>query len=351
MRLHANRTAAIQATKFCVVGGSGYVVNLLVYSMLLGTDRVDYVVAAVLAFIVAVANNYTWNRLWTFSSVGNAIASESLRFFVVAAAALGANILFLRTFVGLGLDAVPAQTGAVILATPVNFLGCKLWTFRAHPSTRRAADLPAPIGRLATSGRRIVGDVRQSLSTGPLLLLHWHRLRARVTENLELLWPRALIALAVRFGGFCFIAMNGIVLYTILFAAGTELLDFPYAIAGFLGTEAVTLWSYVFLETWVFHNRTYAYTRFSRIAFFFVVTHATIALSAPLLLSLSALGFEYLVANVLSVMVVTLCRFGLADAWVWRLASAAAEPAERLLLQGVRPQPTPATGLTDVVGA
>ena len=55
-----------QLVKFCVVGASGYVVNLAVFALLLDVVGLHYISAAVGSFLVAVTNNYTWNRLWTF---------------------------------------------------------------------------------------------------------------------------------------------------------------------------------------------------------------------------------------------------------------------------------------------
>ena len=52
--------------RFCVVGASGYVVNLAVYTLLLKAGDVHYLLAGDGSFLVAVTSNYTWNRLWTF---------------------------------------------------------------------------------------------------------------------------------------------------------------------------------------------------------------------------------------------------------------------------------------------
>ena len=52
--------------KFCAVGASGYVVNLIVYIALLDGANLHYRLAATGSFLVAVTNNYLWNRLWTF---------------------------------------------------------------------------------------------------------------------------------------------------------------------------------------------------------------------------------------------------------------------------------------------
>jgi putative flippase GtrA len=43
-----------------------------------------------------------------------------------------ANILLLTGLIALGLDKVVSQAIAVILVTPLNFLGNKLWSFRSR---------------------------------------------------------------------------------------------------------------------------------------------------------------------------------------------------------------------------
>jgi dolichol-phosphate mannosyltransferase len=120
----------IQLAKFCAVGASGYVVNLAVYTALVHGADAHYVPAAIVSFLVAVTNNYTWNRLWTFRRQRGHVAYQGLRFLVVSCLALGANILFLTALIAAGLGEVPAQAVAIILVTPLNFVGNKLWSFR-----------------------------------------------------------------------------------------------------------------------------------------------------------------------------------------------------------------------------
>jgi putative flippase GtrA len=118
-----------QLVKFCLVGSSGYVVNLAVYTVLLKVFGVHYIPAAVCSFLVAVTNNYTWNRLWTFRSQRGHYAYQGMRFFVVSLLALGANLVVLQLYVEAGVDKVAAQAIAIVLVTPVNFIGNKLWSF------------------------------------------------------------------------------------------------------------------------------------------------------------------------------------------------------------------------------
>ncbi len=125
-----------QLARFCVVGASGYVVNLAVYTLLLHFAGLHYLAAATLSFLVAVTNNYTWNRLWTFRGQRGNVGVQGLRFLVVSTTALAANLLVLRLLVGEAeLGKVLAQAIAIVLVTPLNFVGNKLWSFgpsRSH---------------------------------------------------------------------------------------------------------------------------------------------------------------------------------------------------------------------------
>ena len=118
-----------QLAKFCAVGATGYLVNLAVYAFLLDVVGFHYLSAAVGSFLVAVTNNYLWNRLWTFRAQRGAVAYQGVRFFVVSTAALLANLAVLEILVSLGLGEFVAQAIAIVLVTPVNFVGNKLWSF------------------------------------------------------------------------------------------------------------------------------------------------------------------------------------------------------------------------------
>ena len=120
----------VQLAKFSAVGLSGYVINLVVYTALLKGAGFHYAVAATCSFLVAVTNNYTWNRLWTFRGQRGHVGYQGLRFFIVSLLALAANEVLLTTFVAAGAGKVVAQAIAVVLVTPINFVGNKLWSFR-----------------------------------------------------------------------------------------------------------------------------------------------------------------------------------------------------------------------------
>ena len=119
-----------QLAKFCVVGASGYVVNLLVYTALLDGANLQYRLAATGSFLVAATNNYLWNRLWTFSHRRGHFGYQGLRFLVVSVIVYAGNLAILTVLVELGLGKIVSQAIAIVLVTPANFLGNKLWSFR-----------------------------------------------------------------------------------------------------------------------------------------------------------------------------------------------------------------------------
>lgn len=119
----------IQLAKFCLVGASGYAVNLAVYATLLHFG-VYYLLAAVGSFLVAVTNNYTWNRVWTFRRQRGHLVFQGFRFLLVSVVALAANLAFLSALVAVGVPELPAQAVAIVLVTPWNFVANKLWSFR-----------------------------------------------------------------------------------------------------------------------------------------------------------------------------------------------------------------------------
>jgi putative flippase GtrA len=127
--------------RYCLVGASGYAVNLAVYSALLAAGM-HFQIAAAVAFVVAASSNYVWNRVWTFGSRQARILGQSLRALTVSALSLGANQLFLVALVAAGAGHLPAQAVAIVLVTPFSFAANKLWAF-AGDGQSRAAETPA----------------------------------------------------------------------------------------------------------------------------------------------------------------------------------------------------------------
>ena len=125
----------LQLVKFCAVGASGYVVNLCVFALCVEGVGLHHLVGATVAFVVAVTNNFWWNRHWTFRAGSGHAGFQAARFFGVSVAAflVAATVLELLVSV-LELPELPSQAIAIVVATPLNFIGNKMWSFRIELS-------------------------------------------------------------------------------------------------------------------------------------------------------------------------------------------------------------------------
>lgn len=183
MSLSAGRFASniTQFFKFGVVGGSGAIVQMFVMYVcvkvfLYGFDITEhdvvwaipgtefnvrwYNVFVLLGFLAANTWNYQLNRMWTFKRIHT--VSWLRGFFPFLITGLGALVVQQLTLVllmnptspfGLPTEIFDDSSGlrrkvywatviAIIVATPVNFIINKLWTFRSHPRTRFVTEHP-----------------------------------------------------------------------------------------------------------------------------------------------------------------------------------------------------------------
>ena len=120
----------VQLVKFCLVGGTGYLVNLTVFAVCVHVLDLHHLVAATAAFVVAVTNNFLWNRYWTFRARRGHAGFQAARFLAVSVVAFlfAATVLELLVSV-VGVSELPAQAISIVAATPLNFIGNKMWSF------------------------------------------------------------------------------------------------------------------------------------------------------------------------------------------------------------------------------
>jgi dolichol-phosphate mannosyltransferase len=128
------RRGVRQFVKFGIVGASGFLVNLVVFTLLqrIVPDHarpLQYNVIYSIAFFSGGVSNYYFNRIWTFRSTGHAVR-EGAQFLTVSAIALG---------VGLGVSALVSPwlghghktwLVATLSGIVVNFFLNKYWTFK-----------------------------------------------------------------------------------------------------------------------------------------------------------------------------------------------------------------------------
>lgn len=128
-----------QLTIFCLIGASGYVVNIALFAVYVDGLGFDPRIGALLAFLCAVGNNFVWNRRWTFPQRDANHGHQAIKFAVVSTGAFLVSLAVLNTLVGLtDVPVVVSQMIAIAIATPVGFVGNKVWTFRGADATIRA---------------------------------------------------------------------------------------------------------------------------------------------------------------------------------------------------------------------
>lgn len=119
-----------QLVRYCVVGGSGYLVNLAVFTAMITLLGGHYASSAVIAFVVAWSSNFVLNKYWTFRRHERSAVAQGWRNLLVSVGVLCGNILFLQIFIWTGVPALPAQAVAIALVMPPNFLLNRRWSFR-----------------------------------------------------------------------------------------------------------------------------------------------------------------------------------------------------------------------------
>jgi putative flippase GtrA len=124
----------VQLAKFCLIGASGYIVNLITFAFCHEILDAHHLVAATVAFGIAVTNNFIWNRHWTFNAGSGQARAQAPRFLAVSVSAFVLAAVILDLLIKGGVAAVPAQALSIAAATPINFIGNKLWTFDLGPS-------------------------------------------------------------------------------------------------------------------------------------------------------------------------------------------------------------------------
>lgn len=119
-----------QPAKFVLVGASGYVINLVAFSLLYAAD-VPYVAASILSYFLSNALMYLGNRYFTFSRGHEGFWAAYLRYVGVGVvvATLNAALLALLVEV-ISLHATLAQAISLLVLTPLAFVLNKRWAFQ-----------------------------------------------------------------------------------------------------------------------------------------------------------------------------------------------------------------------------
>ena len=131
--------------------------------------------------------------------------------------------------------------------------------------------------------------------------------------------------LALRFGKrlfrfirFGLVGASGLLVNILAFFAAVHWAGLHYLVAALIATQVSTTWNFLLTEKWAFRDHRADRGVGLRLALFFAMNNAALALRGPMLIVLVAgLGLNELLSNVLSLVALTLIRFGISDSWIW----------------------------------
>lgn len=154
-------------------------------------------------------------------------------------------------------------------------------------------------------GERHAGESKASLREGLRYLSNIFYLR--IGEN------------ATRFLRFCLVGLSGIFVNLFLQYIVADLFHQHYLVAATFATQGSTLWNFVLTEAWVFPDRVQRWNRLYRLIMFLFMNNIALLFRGPIMFMLtSGLAIHYLLSNLLSLIALTMVRYALADALIWK---------------------------------
>jgi dolichol-phosphate mannosyltransferase len=191
-------------------------------------------------------------------------------------------------------------------------------------------------------GVRLADESKASAREGLRFLRHLLRLRLmvlrqQVKRSSTTAWQQRLTRL-VAFG---LVGLSGVVVNTLALWMFTQPGQHHYLVAAVLATEFSTTWNFLLTETLVFRGVKPG-TLIGRGVRFYLVNHLALLLRLPILaLLVSAFGLGVLIANVITLALLFVARFVIADAAIYAKAEAQPLATKQPMRIIVDPAPKP----------
>lgn len=167
-----------------------------------------------------------------------------------------------------------------------------------HPDLRKA-EVPFHFGE------RLAGQSKASAS--------------EVWRYFNLLWTLRFGGGFTRFLGFAAVGLSGILVNSLALYAFTDRLHIFYLYSVALATAVSTLWNFSLTEGWVYRSERTTGGILRRLGLFSVMNALALVLRTPLVYLLTdILGVYYVLSNLISLTLLTILRFTLADNIIWR---------------------------------
>jgi len=131
LQLFLKRKTVRQLIKFAIVGISGTIIDFFIYFLATRIFNLFYLLAKTISFLLAVLNNYLWNRLWTFRSQEKNKLLELSRFGLTSLIGLGLNTLIMYICVEkIKIYDIASWFFATLFVFFWNFTINKFWVFK-----------------------------------------------------------------------------------------------------------------------------------------------------------------------------------------------------------------------------
>jgi dolichol-phosphate mannosyltransferase len=139
-----------------------------------------------------------------------------------------------------------------------------------------------------------------------------------VVRYLNLLWVLRFGENSLRFLGFALVGLSGVLVNSFVLYLTTDLAGIYYLYSSVIATAASSLWNFTLYEVWIYRSMRNNNNLSTRLGIFLIMNLAALALRAPLMyLFTSVLGIHYIVSNLISIGLLTIARFFLADNVIW----------------------------------
>jgi putative flippase GtrA len=116
--------------KYSAVGFSGTLIDFVVLIFLVEVFAWPVLIANTISFLLAVINNYSWNKLWTYKDKNKRVVHQFTKFLCVSVVGFAINSLLMLIFLKVGIWYVAAKVFIVAIVLIWNFIMNTLWTFR-----------------------------------------------------------------------------------------------------------------------------------------------------------------------------------------------------------------------------
>jgi|YNPMSStandDraft_2_1061718.scaffolds.fasta_scaffold00226_19 putative flippase GtrA len=115
--------------KFGLTGGLGTLTNIFVFFITNSILKINYIICSILAFLVAVTQNYFLNSIWTFNQ--NKSFKKYIKFVFISVFGLIVNLIVLTIFVELFKIKIPilGQIVGIFAGMIFNYLGSHFFIF------------------------------------------------------------------------------------------------------------------------------------------------------------------------------------------------------------------------------